>query len=105
MNMMVSFLDRRPDENLAWIARRRIAFALDRFAARIAEITVRFRDENGPRGGADQHLSLAIRTIGGHEFHLQETDTSAEIAIHRLARRAARSLARLAGRRRAARRR
>ncbi len=104
INVLVSFLDRRHDENLAWFARRSLGFALDRFAARIAEIRLRVRDENGPRGGLDQTCSLAIRLQGAKELHLQDRDSAAEKAIHRLARRAARTLARDGGKRRSSRR-
>lgn len=102
--MMVAFVDRSPSENLAWFARRRFAFALDRFQSRIADITLRVRDQNGPRGGPDQHCSVAIRVVGGPDLHIQDVDSSAEKAIHRLARRAARSIAQLARRHRSRRR-
>jgi hypothetical protein len=92
MNILVSFLDRRPCEQIAWFARRTLGFALDRFSSRIAEVALRVRDENGPRGGEDQQCSLAIRVVGGQDVFLQDNDAKAERAVHRLARRAARLL-------------
>lgn len=100
MNILVSFLDRRPCEQIAWFARRTLGFALDRFAPRIAEVALRVRDQNGPRGGEDQRCTLAIKVVGGPDVWLEDTDAKAEKAVHRLARRAARMLGRVAARRR-----
>lgn len=90
MDIVVSFHDRAPSETLAWVARRAVANALDRFASRIRSITVKIRDENGQKGGIDQHCSLAVATVNGREFHLHDIDSSPESALHRLAGRAAR---------------
>lgn len=90
MNIVVSFQDRFPSERLAHFARTALAQALDRFDARIREVTVRIRDENGPKGGIDQHCSLAVRADAGFELHLHDTDSSAEAALRRLCGRAAR---------------
>lgn len=94
MNVLVSFLDRRPCEQLAWFARRSLLFALDRFAPRIREVALRVRDENGPRGGVDQRCSLEIKLVGTGDVHLHDVDASAEKCVHRLARKAARLLSR-----------
>lgn len=102
--VVVSFLARSPDEELAYVARRHLGFALDRFAGRIADVRLRIRDENGPRGGEDQHCSLAVKIIGHDELHLHDNDSSAERAIHRLARRAARAVAHALQKRRMTRR-
>ena len=93
MNVLVSFRDRRPSEQLAYVARRSVESALDRFRTRIRDITIKIRDENGPKGGEDQACSLAVRVQGGGETHLHDRDSSPESALHRLARRAARILA------------
>lgn len=90
MNIVVSFHDRPASESLAWTARRAVANALDRFASRIRSITVKIRDENGQKGGVDQHCSIAVAVADGREFHLHDTDASPESALHRLAGRAAR---------------
>ncbi|MBL8752295.1 MAG: HPF/RaiA family ribosome-associated protein [Planctomycetes bacterium] len=90
MDIVVSFKDRAPCERLAWYARRALGSALDRFAARIRDVTVRIRDENGAKGGVDQHCSIAMRVDGGQELHLHDIDATPESALHRLARRAAR---------------
>lgn len=90
MNIVVSFHDRPASEHLAYVARRAVAAALDRFANRIRAITVKIRDENGAKGGIDQHCSLAVSVANGREIHLHDTDASAESALHRLAGRASR---------------
>lgn len=95
MNVLVSFLDRYPSEQLAWFARRRLMFALDRFAPRIREVAVRVRDENGPRGGVDQHCSLEIKLVGASDIHMHDIDASAEKCVHRLAQKASRLLAKV----------
>jgi putative sigma-54 modulation protein len=104
MNIVVSFQDRSPSERLALYARTALAQALDRFDDRIRDVMVRIRDENGPKGGLDQHCSLAVRADAGIELHLHDTDSSAEAALRRLGGRAARMirerLARLRQRRR-----
>lgn len=41
--------------------RRRIDFALRRFADRIERVVVRLVDLNGPRGGPDKRCSMAVR--------------------------------------------
>lgn len=92
MHIVVSFHDRPASEHLAWVARRTVANALDRFASRIRAITVKIRDENGDKGGVDQHCSLAVAVVSGREFHLHDKDSSAEGAVHRLAKRASRLL-------------
>ncbi|MCU0865807.1 MAG: hypothetical protein MUC36_18640 [Planctomycetes bacterium] len=104
MNIVVSFQDRSPSERLALYARTALAQALDRFDDRIRDVMVRIRDENGPKGGLDQHCSLAVRADAGIELHLHDTDSSPEAALRRLGGRAARMirerLARLRQRRR-----
>ena len=104
MNVLVLFRGRQPSQRLAAFARRTLGFALDRFSDRIADILLRVRDDNGPRGGTDQHCSLAIQLVGGGDLHLQDVDASAERCVHRLARRAARLIRKSSRRRKAMRR-
>ena len=42
---------------------RRLRFALGRFAARIARLTVRLSDVNGPRGGIDKRCRIAVALV------------------------------------------
>ena len=104
MQILVTFHDRRPSEQIAYAARRAVEHALDRFRARIRDITVKIRDENAQKGGDDQLCSLAVRVDGGGEIHLHDRDSSAESAVHRLARRATRLVKGMVERRRRSRR-
>lgn len=104
MNILILFRDRHPSEQLALFARRSLAFALDRFAPRLQDISLRLSDQNGPRGGRDQAAALAIRLDDGQELHLHDLDDSAERCVHRLARRAAQAVGKLLARRRQRRR-
>lgn len=100
MNILILFRDRSPCQNLAVHARKSLEAALDRFAPRIADVSLRVSDDNGPRGGVDQTCALAVRLVGGDDLHFRSVDSSPERCIHRLARRAADSLRRLVERRR-----
>ena len=93
MQILVMFQNRRPCEQVAYAARRALEQALDRFAGRIRDVTVKIRDDNAERGGEDQLCSIALRVEGGGQLHLHDRDSRPEPAIHRLARRAARLVA------------
>ena len=81
--------------SLARLARRRLEFALGRFGAHVRSLTVRMTDLNGPRGGVDKHCLVAIRlTSPPRLIVIQDTDVEAEVAIGRVAERAARVVAR-----------
>ncbi len=66
---------------------RRLAFALDRFREKVARVTVRVADVNGPRGGPDKtcRVDAALRT--GHRVHIDERHLDAYAAIDRAAHR------------------
>jgi ribosomal subunit interface protein len=73
---------------------RRLGFALDRFGDRIARVSVRLGDENGPRGGEDKSCRLAIELRGAGVLRVQVTDRDLYAAIDRAAHRAQRAIAR-----------
>ena len=80
--------------SLARLARRRLEFALGRFGTDVRSLTVRMTDLNGPRGGVDKHCLVAIRlTSPPRLIVIQDTDVEAEVAIGRVAERAARVVA------------
>ena len=81
--------------SLARLARHRLEFALGRFGTHVRSLTVRMTDLNGPRGGVDKHCLVAIRlTSPPRLIVIQDTDVEAEVAIARVAERAARVVAR-----------
>lgn len=100
MQLMILFKGRQRSARIAGFARRTLGFALDRFADRLRRATLRVRDDNGPRGGVDQLVSLELQLANGPSLHLQELDSSAERAVHRLAHRAVRLVRKAAARRR-----
>ncbi len=77
------------------LARKRLEFGLARFAGRVASLTVRLGDVNGPRGGVDKKCLLAIRLVAPKRvIVIEDTDADAEVAIGRAVERAGRAVAR-----------
>lgn len=74
--------------------RRRIRFALGRFSPRIRDVTVRFTDINGPRGGVDTHCSVVMNVDQIGVVRAEDTALSLHQAISSAADRGARALAR-----------
>ena len=79
--------------------RRRIEFALGRYRDAIRRVTVRLRDLNGPRGGADKQCQLQVELAGQPALVISDTDPDLYVAIGRAAKRADRQVARRLGRR------
>ena len=77
------------------LVRKLLEFRMARFAGRVASLTVRLGDVNGPRGGVDKKCSLAIRLADPKRLIvIEDTDTAAEAAIRRAVDRAGRAVAR-----------
>lgn len=72
--------------------------ALHRLVARISDVRIIVRDENGPRRGIDLTCSVGVRMRGGAELRAEATDAlvsvAADLALDRVARAAHRLLAR-----------
>ncbi len=58
MNIDIRWIRARRSKNIEVHARRRAGFALDRFAERIRNVSLRFEDVNGPRGGVDKRCTV-----------------------------------------------
>ena len=82
---------------------KRLGAALDRFAARIARIEVRFDDVNGPRGGRDVVAVGRLVLAGGGELTVRGDFASPEAAASGIGDRLRARLAHAWGRRQAAR--
>jgi putative sigma-54 modulation protein len=78
--------------------RRRIEYALGRYKDAIRRVTVRLRDLNGPRGGADKQCQLQVELSGQPPLVISDTDPDLYVAIGRAAKRADRQVARRLGR-------
>lgn len=79
---------------------RRVHFALSRLAPEIESVIVRVEDINGPRGGADKHVSFAVRGPRIGSLQIEETNEDELAAIDLVADRAARNVTRALQRRR-----
>ena len=75
-------------------ARRRIYFALARFAGRIRSVAIRLADANGPRGGMDKHCDILITTGAGRALVVRERQAGFHAAVAMAAERAGRAVAR-----------
>lgn len=60
MDIQVRFIGIPHETSTARVVKRRISFALDRHASSLRRVIVNLRDENGPRGGVDQHCTLHV---------------------------------------------
>lgn len=77
-------------------ARRRLTFALGRFARHVRHVHVRLADINGLRGGVDKQCIVAVRlTHPGRLVVIEDIDSDFRVAIDRAAERAGRSVSRL----------
>jgi ribosomal subunit interface protein len=69
---------------------RRLAFALDRHAERVARVRVTLEDVNGPKGGDDKRCRVDVQLRGGRSVRAAAQDAelhaAADVAIHRVAR-------------------
>lgn len=75
-------------------ATRRVTFALARFDDRVTGVSLRFTDDNGPRGGVDKRCVLRVRLAGMPDVVLTERTEDLYGAIDRAADRAGRTVAR-----------
>ncbi|WP_242343010.1 HPF/RaiA family ribosome-associated protein [Anaeromyxobacter terrae] len=79
---------------------RRLAFALDRYAQRIARVRVVVGDLNGPKGGEDKFCRVEVRLRGARTVRATAVDGDAYAAIGAAAHRAGRAVARALARER-----
>ncbi|MEM7157225.1 MAG: HPF/RaiA family ribosome-associated protein [Myxococcota bacterium] len=85
-------------DQLEHLVRRRLDFALGRFASRIRRIDVKFDDVNGPRGGVDKRCQVDVTLSRGGQVRAHSMAESLRDAIdeaaHRVVRRLNRQLSR-----------
>ena len=73
-------------------AARRVGFALDRFGARLAAVSVLLSDRNGPKGGVDKHCDVVVRGVRGWEVRGSADSDDIGAAIDAAVERAARAV-------------
>jgi putative sigma-54 modulation protein len=83
---------------------RRLSFALERFAVRIARVCVRVGDQNGPKGGVDKRCRVAIVLLPSTTIVMEDQDANIYTAIDRVADKAGRCIGRSLKRRTSGRR-
>lgn len=69
---------------------RRLRFALARFSDRVSRVTACLTDQNGPRGGVDQHCRIVVRLVPKGKIMAEATDVEIVAAVSRAADRVAR---------------
>jgi ribosome-associated translation inhibitor RaiA len=79
---------------------RRLLCATGRFDGLIEDLSVRFVDLNGPRGGADKLCQLEVRLRWGERLRIEDADGDLYLAIDRAAHRLRRNVARAVARHR-----
>lgn len=74
---------------------RRFGASLRRFFGRVERVTVRLMDLNGPRGGTDKRVRVAVGIAGAPDVVVQESSSDVYRAIDAAAARAKHSVARV----------
>jgi len=74
-------------------ARRRLGFGLTRHADRIARVTMRLGDENGPRGGPDKFCRLQVTLVDAPQVVIRDCGPDLYAVIDRASDRAGRAVA------------
>ncbi len=78
------------DHNLKEQVERRLRFALARFSDRVSRVTACLADQNGPRGGVDQHCRITASLFPRGKIMAEATDVDMPAAVSRAADRIAR---------------
>jgi putative sigma-54 modulation protein len=78
-------------------ARRRLGFALGRFAGRVTSVWVRLEDLNGPRGGVDKQCRVEVRGTPRWRVVVVDSDADLYATVDRAADRVRRTVARMIG--------
>lgn len=99
MNLFVKGHDITLPDALTEYARRRVRMAVGRFGRKIAHVTVRIADVNGPRGGADKLCRVEARLWGRLPLVAEETAADLRQAVDRAVDRIGRAIERAVARR------
>jgi len=81
-------------EDLKEHIKRRVRFALGRFAGKLRTVSVRLSDNNGPRGGVDQCCLVVLQLGRQRSILVRERQDSAQSAVALAVERAGRACGR-----------
>jgi len=70
-----------PTADLVDYVRRRVHFALGRFAGKIRSVTIRLVDVNGPRGGIDKCCNIRVNVGLRQEVVVRERQPNIHAAV------------------------
>ena len=80
MKLEIRWKGTERSEALAEHVRRRLPFALGRFAGHVRRVVVRLEDTNGPKGGIDKRCSVqTIGALGGAVIETRDADFVAAV--------------------------
>ena len=99
MRLFVRFNNVAPTEPIRTYVDRRVRMVLGRFGSKIAWVSVRISDVNGPRGGVDKLCRIEARFWGRIMVVVEDTAADLRQAIDRSIRRMGRGISRAAARR------
>lgn len=88
MKIQIRFRGMEISDALTDYVMRRVHQHLSRFGSRVSDVTVRFTDVNGPKGGADKRCQLTVSgpRLGTVNLTTMHWDLYAgiDLALHRL---------------------
>jgi ribosome-associated translation inhibitor RaiA len=64
---------------------RRLRYALARFSDRVSRVTAYLADQNGPRGGVDQHCRITVHLLPRGKIMAEATHVDMLAAVSRAA--------------------
>ncbi len=93
--MLILITDRTAtmDSQTTETAKRKIRFALSRFATRVRTVELVLNDENGPRGGVDKSCRIQVSLKWARDIVISDRDNDLGRCISRAAERSARAVA------------
>ena len=99
--MAISIVDRTSGvtEEFVERARRRLQFALSRFASKTGPVVIVLEDVNGPRGGRDKLCRIRVKLRGGGDIVVSHQDSSLVACLSKAAARVTRAVDRAIQRR------
>lgn len=85
---------RHTPDGLTDYSKRRLAFALGRYAGMVQRVRLRFGDVNGPRGGLDKCCRIHAELVGGQRLLVEAVDSDFQVAVDHAVNRLARAVGR-----------